>query len=118
MSHRTVSLFRSVVAAALVAVCLSGSVQAQSRVSVRGRVKVAGFGSPVDNAVVRFEPLRLGLRVERTTDKSGTFQADSIVPGVYRLTVHCDGYEPLVMSTIQVRPSENLELDIPLTRTR
>jgi len=89
------------------------SAYAQSSGAVRGTVTVAGSKSPLAGAVVRLIPKRAGIRIVGKTDKSGRFRLDA-APGLYRVTVECDGYVSEEVATLEIASRDTVLLEIPV----
>jgi hypothetical protein len=97
----------------LVAAALS-ALEAQTNTGeVAGLVRDAQ-GGVLPGATVVAEHLDTGTRVERTSDAEGRHFLPSLRVGVYRITVHLDGFQWLVRESVLVRLGQALTLDFTL----
>ena len=90
---------------------------AQGPTSLKGVVRVSGKTDPVPNALVRLQRNGSTMKIECKTDKHGNFGRAGLLPGVYHLTVECDGFQPFEMSAVEVRNNENLSLVLPISKS-
>jgi len=76
-------------------------------VAVAGRAGLAG-------AVVMLTDLRSGAAYIAVDNGDGSYELLDVEPGVYSLTVTCDGFEPSRPKTVRVRKNQPVSVDVSL----
>ncbi|MEZ5308202.1 MAG: carboxypeptidase-like regulatory domain-containing protein [Pyrinomonadaceae bacterium] len=59
---------------------------------LRGVVK-SSFGELLPGATVSIRNLQTNKKLSFTTDENGSFEIKYLLPGTYKITVYCDGFE-------------------------
>jgi Carboxypeptidase regulatory-like domain/TonB dependent receptor len=94
MNHRCMS-FLFLISAGL----LTARLNAQNSLgTVRGTVEDAS-GARISSAHVIVEDTSSALNRELDVDKSGEFQVENLLPGLYRVTLNAPGFSPAVTET-------------------
>jgi hypothetical protein len=70
--------------------------------------------SPVAGAEVTVRNEQTGGRRVTTSNDSGFFSVFSLTPGVYRISVHANGFETIVRDGIKLDVAENARIDFAL----
>jgi hypothetical protein len=89
--------------------------RASTLASVWGRLSVTEGRGPVARAVVRLECTTQRFSTEVATDAKGRFARIGLPPGNYTATVSREGFAPVEIVDITVRPGRRLRLDVELT---
>jgi hypothetical protein len=91
-----------------------GVSQAQeSRGSIVGRV-ADPQGGVVPNASVLVVNKAMGTRTVLTTNESGLYGANFLIPGAYRIEVEVPGFKKYVRDDVTLRVAERLELNVAI----
>lgn len=93
----------------LCVLCLLGNALAQERVSLTGVIKGTAE-QPLSGATVLLE----GTGILTTSDESGYFKLEQVLPGTYNLTVDRDGYETQTLFNVVVKSVGNPEISVNL----
>lgn len=71
-------------------------------------------GAVVAGAQVEVRNESTGQSFLTQTDRSGTYRAPQLTPGLYTITVRTQGFATLVRPAIEVRVADRLRVDLPL----
>ncbi|MCI0474460.1 MAG: carboxypeptidase-like regulatory domain-containing protein, partial [Ignavibacteria bacterium] len=79
--------------------------------TIKGKVFDANNSEPLVGATIKIT----GTRTGAVADVDGTYSVEGLQPGVYELIVSYIGYNDKVIKNVEVKPNENIKLDIVLT---
>src|ERR1044071_2970590 len=110
--------FRRVFAAALLLLMTFVAAGAQeSRGSLAGTVTDPN-GAALPGAAVEVRNVDTNVANTATTNDEGAFSFPLLNPGKYTLTVNAQGFAVATRENIEIRVSEKLTLDVPVSETR
>jgi Carboxypeptidase regulatory-like domain/TonB-dependent Receptor Plug Domain len=107
----------SILAAMLAMVILLTSAHAQTSTGTIVGTVVDKSGAAVPNATVKASSAEFGKDLRTTTtDSAGGYRLESLLPGIYTVTVEASGFNKVDMSKVQVKGSllvtANVTLDV------
>src|SRR5258708_5710103 len=107
----------SILAAMFAMVILLTSAHAQTSTGTIVSTVVDKSGAAVPNATVKASSAEFGKDLRTTTtDSAGGYRLESLLPGIYTVTVEASGFNKVDMSKVQVKGSllvtANVTLDV------
>ncbi len=79
--------------------------------SIKGKITDASNSEPLTGATIKVEGTRLGA----VADVDGSYSIELPSAGVYKLIISFIGYTDKVFNSIEVKPNEQIKLDIALS---
>lgn len=71
-------------------------------------------GAVVVGSTVMVTNVATGVKVVKTTDKAGAYEADELIPGPYTVTVDANGFKTLIRQGITLITGATVLVDVPL----
>src|SRR4051812_7441453 len=93
---------------------VSGRLNAQVGSAVITGVVTDPTRTPIPSAAVRVVNEESGVATEITTNESGVFRANSLVPGLYTVESRAPGFSAALRTHLQVSTAQSLALDFAL----
>ena len=106
----------TLIGALVIALGSAGAAAAAQPAGMRGTVRVAGSGMPLEGAVVRLTLAGFDRPVERVTDKQGRFDFAWVLPGTYTVAVKRQGFRTVELP-VEGRSGDRLVLTVPLVQS-
>jgi outer membrane receptor protein involved in Fe transport len=92
----------------LISIFLFGDAYSQT---IKGKVIDANNSEPLVGATIKIS----GTRTGAVADIDGTYTLEGLQPGIYELVVSYIGYDDKIIKNVEVKPNENIKLDIALS---
>lgn len=92
----------------------AGLMGQDARGRIAGRVSDQS-GSPVPRATIEATQDLTGVKFTATSNESGSYELLYLAPGTYSLAVSAQGFETVKQAGIELRMTDRLTLDFPLT---
>ncbi len=97
---------------ALVLLALVATAQ-DPRGTILGRITDSS-ASPLANATIKITNTATGLTLNTTSSGNGDYRAPYLNPGSYNIEVEAPGFSKMIRSSVQVRTTETVTLDIEM----
>src|SRR5471030_3117265 len=106
--------FRTLIAALAAVVLMQAAVSAQSGTSVITGIVKDETGAAIPGAQVKLTNEDTGVGLETLTNGDGAYRAVALVPGIYRVEIELDGFEPATRRPIALEVGQTLPADVTL----
>lgn len=85
---------------------------------IDGQIDIAGDRGPLQNVSVKLVGEESNFVAKLTSDKKGRFAKLGIRPGLYRATLECEGYVPVVVVGMNVLNNGKIKINVKMVPSK